>query len=94
MAFKMKKFSGFGNSPMKVDGKLLKEKKDLKTGKNITPKPNDEAFNILPHLPKGSKPNSNDKAIEMPIPKFITDDKGGKNKKSKTDSAIEKYLKN
>ena len=88
MAFKMKKFSGFGNSPMKNDGKLLKKKKDLKTNKDITPKSKDDGFNVLPGLPKGSKPKSNDEAFNVlpGLPK--------QKKKSKTDSAIEKYFKN
>tara|TARA_Y100000592_G_scaffold13652_1_gene19257 strand:- start:163 stop:459 length:297 start_codon:yes stop_codon:yes gene_type:complete len=98
MAFKMKKFSGFGNSPMKVDGKLLKKKKDLKTNKDITPKPkkNDEGFDLLPGFPNLplERERLHDKGFEMPIPKFVTEGKGGKNNKSKTDSAIEKYFKN
>jgi len=83
MAFKMKKFSGFGNSPMKNDGKLSKKKKDLKTGKDITPKQKDTGFNILPGLPKdGPKPSSMDGAFSV-LPGF-TDGKGGKKKKTST----------
>ena len=85
----MKKFSGFGNSPMKNDGKLLKKKKDLKTDKNTTPKRND-GFNILPVLPEdGSKPSSVDRGFNL-LPGF-TDGNRGKKKKTSTG---EKLFKN
>jgi hypothetical protein len=85
MAFKMKQFSGFGNSPMKQDGKLSKKKKDLKTNEDITPKSKDEGFNVLPGLPKGSKPKSNDEAFNVlpGLPK--------QKKKKKTSTEIKSY---
>ena len=83
MTFKMKGFSGFGNSPMKNDGKLSKKKKDLKTGEDITP----DAIK-MPVPPNFSDNDSIAKPIDMPTP---TGKKKKKNK-SKLDSVREKYF--
>ncbi len=93
MAFKMKQFSGFGNSPMKADDKLSKKKKDLKTGKDITPK------SKMPTQPfvtgpgeKREKTSTEIKSYQAP---FVTGPgEKKKKKKTSTDSAREKYFKN
>ena len=93
MTFKMKGFSGFGNSPMKNDGKLSKKKKDSKTGEDITPggvkkktktdSARERYFN---------KNDTINTGVNMPIPKHLTDGKKKKKKKTKTDSARERYF--
>ena len=105
MAFKMKQFSGFGNSPMKQDGKLSKKKKDLKTGEDVTSKsstdPKPVEMPALSEIPsfltgpgkKKKKTSTVPKPVEMPVPSFLTGP-GKKKKKTSTDSAIEKYFKN
>ena len=85
MAFKMKKFSGFGNSPMKVDGKLLKKKRNIKPssdeslfelmpGKNNTEKPKNEKslFEEMPHKMKTNNNKNENKGLE----KFLKLNKG------------------
>jgi len=85
MAFKMKKFSGFGNSPLKYDGKLSKKKKDKKTGKDITPS------GVEMPVPNFSGNDSTATNVEMPIPAYLTGN-SKKKKKSKTESARERYF--
>mgnify|MGYP003133645633 CR=1 FL=1 len=87
--FKMKGMS-FSSSPMKDNGKgkLSKKKKDLKTGKDITPK----SKSGLEKFIKGPQLNPSVDGDFMSRKGAITTLPGKKKKKTETDTARDMYF--